>query len=268
MRLLSLYGGALVGTMRRDAHIFLSYRLRVLTGLATEIFGLAIFYYTSKIVRPDAVGAHGQYFTYVVIGITAMAVLEAALSSGQVIRMQLMQGNFERVLISPFGPVWGVIAVIAFPILYAMTTAIVTLALAVVIFGISLHLTYVVPAIGVGLLGSVSLACIGLLFVAALLAFKSALGSNWVIAGLGFLGGAYFPLRLFPGWIRWVSYVQPFTPTIDLLRHLLIQTPTLESTGLEVVKLVGFTIVLLPIAYAALHLGVGFSRRRGTLMEF
>ena len=113
-----------------------------------------------------------------------------------------------------------------------------------------------------------SLACIGLLFVSALVAFKSAVGSTWVIAGLSLVGGAYFPLRLLPGWIRWVSDVQPFTPTIDLLRHLLIGTKPMEPVWLEVVKLIGFAGVLMPVSATVLWLGVQLSRRRGTMLEF
>jgi ABC-type uncharacterized transport system permease subunit len=114
----------------------------------------------------------------------------------------------------------------------------------------------------------VSLACIGLFFVAGLLAFKSALGATWVIAGLSLLGGAYFPTRLFPSWIRWTSDVQPFTPTVDLLRHLLIRTRTLEPIWLELVKLVGFSILLTPVSVSAVWLAVHLSRRRGTIMEY
>ena len=110
--------------------------------------------------------------------------------------------------------------------------------------------------------------CIGLFFVGGLLAFKSALGAVWVVAGLSLLGGAYFPLRLFPSWIRWTSDVQPFTPTVDLLRHLLIGTRTLEPVWLELVKLVGFIVVLTPTSIAVVWLAVHWSRRRGTIMEY
>jgi ABC-2 type transport system permease protein len=262
------YFTAVWATMKRDALIFVSYRMRVLSQVMAMLFSLTIFYYVGKLVPRGTVGPHDDYFAFAVVGIVTTAVLTSALGSAQIVRMELMQGNFERILISPLGPVWGVIAVAAFPIAYSTVFAGAMLALAALAFGVPLHVSGIVPALGVGILGALSLACLGLLFVAALIAFKSALGATWVIAGLSLLGGAYFPLRLFPGWIRWTSDVQPYTPTVDLLRHLLIGTRPAEAIWLELLKLVGFTAVLMPLSVGVLWLAVRVSRRRGTIMEF
>jgi ABC-2 type transport system permease protein len=268
MGTLAPYAGAVLATMKRDALIFVSYRLRVVSQVMAMLFSLLIFYYVGKLIPPGAIGPHGQYFAFAVVGIVTTAVLTSALGSAQIVRMELMQGNFERILISPLGPVWGVVAVAAFPIAYSAVFAVAMLAVASIAFGVPVLAGGIVPALGVGILGAVCLACIGLLFVAALIAFKSSLGASWVIAALSLLGGAYFPLRLFPGWIRWASDVQPYTPTVDLLRHLLIGTRPAEAVWLELVKLVGFAVVLMPVAVSVLWLAVKVSRRRGTIMEF
>ena len=262
------YVGAVLATMKRDAHIFISYRLRVVSQVMAMLFSLLIFYYVGKLIPAGEIGPHGRYFAFAVVGIVTTAVLTAALGSAQIVRMELMQGNFERILISPLGPVWGVVAVAAFPIAYSTVFAGAMLALASLVFGIPLHAGGIAPALGVGILGALCLACIGMFFVAALIAFKSTLGATWVIAALTLLGGAYFPLRLFPGWIRWASDVQPYTPTVDLLRHLLIGTRPTEAVWLELVKLAGFAILLMPVAVGALAVAVKISRRRGTIMEF
>lgn len=264
----SYYLGAVLATMKRDALIFVSYRLRVVSQAAAMLFSLTIFYYLGKLIPAGAIGPHGKYFAFAVVGIVTTAVLTSALGSAQIVRMELMQGNFERILISPLGPVWGVVAVVAFPIAYSTIFAGAMLALASPVFGVPLRVGGIVPALGVGVLGALCLACIGLLFVAALIAFKSSLGATWVIAGLSLLGGAYFPLRLFPGWIRWTSDVQPYTPTVDLLRHLLVGTRPMQAIWLELVKLVGFGAVLMPASITVLWLAVKVSRRRGTIMEF
>ena len=268
MTVFTQYVGAVTATIKRDTLIFLSYRFRVVSQILTMLFTLTIFYYVAKLVRPGAIGPHGQYFSFVVVGIVTTAVLTSALNSAQIVRMELMAGNFERVLISPLGPVWGVVAVAAFPICYATVFAGAMLGLAAAVFGVPVHTANILPALGVAALGASALAWIGLLFVAGLLAYKSAMGATWVIAGLSLLGGAYFPLRLFPGWIRWTSEVQPFTPAVDLLRHLLIGTRPLEPVWLELVKLVGFNVVLMPASVAVLWLAVDLSRRRGTIMEY
>jgi ABC-2 type transport system permease protein len=268
MTVLGYYVGAVLATMKRDALIFFSYRFRIVGQVLAMFSTLLIFYYVGKLVRPDAVGPRGQYFAFAVVGIITAGVLTSALSTSQLVRMELVAGNFERVLISPLGPVWGVISVAAFPICYSTVFSSVMLGLAVLLFDVPIHVTGIGPAMGVAVLGALCLACIGLLFVAGVLAFKSSLGATWVIAGLSLLGGAYFPLKLFPGWIRWTSDVQPFTPTVDLLRHLLIGTSTLHPVWLELVKLVGFAAVLMPVAVGILWAAVRFSHRRGTILEY
>jgi ABC-2 type transport system permease protein len=265
---LAPYASAVLATMKRDALIFVSYRLRVVSQAVAMLFSLLIFYYVGKLIPAKAIGPNSQYFAFAVVGIITTAVLTSALGSAQIVRMELMQGNFERILISPLGPVWGVVAVAAFPIAYSTVFAGVMLGVASALFGVPLRAAGIAPALGVGILGALCLAFIGLLFVGGLIAFKSALGATWVVAGLSLLGGAYFPLRLFPGWIRWTSDVQPYTPTVDLLRHLLIGTRPVEAVWLELVKIIGFAVVLLPVAIGVLSLAVKVSRRRGTIMEF
>jgi ABC-2 type transport system permease protein len=268
MTLASLYLSAVLATVRRDAAIFVSYRFRVVTQVLGMLFSLATFYYIAKLVRPNAVGGGGHYYAFVVIGIVIMSVLTAALSTAQIVRMELVQGNFERLLISPLGPVGGVISVAVFPIAYALAFAVVMLMLAEAIFGLSLHAAGIPLALAVGAIGSVAFGSIGLLFVASLLAIKSPAGPNWVVAGLSLLGGAYFPTKLFPGWVRWISEVQPFTPAVDLLRHLLVGTPPTQPVWLDLVKLGGFTALLIPAAIGAVWLATNATRRRGTIMEY
>jgi ABC-2 type transport system permease protein len=262
------YLDATLATVKRDAAIFASYRLRFASQILAMLFTLTMFFYIAKLVRPDAVGAQSNYYAFAVVGIVIMAVLTSALSTSELVRMELMQGNFERTLISPLGPVGGVFAVAAFPIVYSTLFAGVMLTLAVGIFGVPVHPSGIPLALVVTVLGAVAFACIGLLFVAMLLALKSAMGATWAIAALSLLGGAYFPVKLFPGWIRWTTDVQPFTPAVDLLRHLLVGTRSLHPVWLELVKLSAFTAALIPVSTAVLWFAVGSSRRRGTIIEY
>jgi ABC-2 type transport system permease protein len=268
MTVATQYLDAMLATVKRDATIFMSYRLRFVTQILTMLFTLTMFYYVAKLVKPDAVGPGGQYYAFVVVGIVSMAVLTSALNTSEVVRMELMAGNFERMLISPLGPVGGVISMAIFPILYSTFFAALMLTLAAGLYGVGIDPVGIPLALPIAALGAIAFAGIGLLFVGGLLAFKSAMGATWVIAALSLLGGVYFPVKLFPDWIRWASEVQPFTPAVDLLRHTLVGTPSLQPVWLEVVKLAGFSLVLMPLAATVLWHAVKLSRRRGTIMEY
>jgi ABC-2 type transport system permease protein len=260
--------GGVCATIKRDARVFRSYRLRAITQFATMILTMTMFYYIGKLVRPGVVGPHSQYFAFAIVGIVGLAILTAALNLSQIVRMELLAGTFERVVISPLGPLWGAVSLAAFPILYAIGFAGLTLAVASSLFGFPVELAGIPAALAVSALAAVAFACIGLVFVGVLLAFKSASAATWVIAALSILGGVYFPVALFPSWVRWISEVQPFTPAVELLRHLLLGTTPSQAVWLELAKLAGFTAVLVPISGAVLWLAISVSRSRGTILEY
>ena len=56
---------------------------------------------------------------------------------------------------------------------------------------------------------------------------------------LSLVAGVFFPVALLPNWIEWTSEVQPLTPSLDLLRHLIVGTP-IDSAWWAVFRLVAF----------------------------
>ena len=111
------------------------------------------------------------------------------------------------------------------------------------------------------MLGALAFAPFGLLLVAAVVVWKQATGAAWVMAGITLLAGFYFPVALLPDWIEWTSHVQPFTPAVDLLRHLLIGIPLADSAWSDVLKLAGFAAVLLPLSALGLVAAIKASRQ-------
>lgn len=97
--------------------------------------------------------------------------------------------------------------------------------------------------------------------------FKHAPGQGVVLPTLALVSGIYFPVELLPEWIRWLSEVQPLTPTVDVMRHVLVGLPTTEPVGVELLKLLGFAAVGLPLGIAALSGALRYCRRRGTILE-
>jgi ABC-2 type transport system permease protein len=131
-----------------------------------------------------------------------------------------------------------------------------------------LHWSTVPLAIPAAALGALAFAPFGLGMTALVVVFKQTnAGATLVITGVTLLAGVYFPVTLLPDWIQWASDVQPFTPAVDLLRNLLVDTPLRDSAAVELLKLIGFTAVTLPLSLLALQAAVRLSRRRGTIIE-
>lgn len=270
MSAIAAYGGAGAAIVRRDALLFMSYRFRLVSQLATVFFSISLFYYLSRLVHVSTFASPDQYFGFAVVGIAILEVIGASLAGlPPALRQELVAGTFERLVLSPAGAVTTTVAMLAFPMLVALLSGTIALAFGVAVFGLPLHWATAPFAIPVAFLAATAFAPFAIVIGGAVLAVKQAgRVSGFVVTGLSLIGGFFFPVNLLPAWIRWMSEVQPFTPSLNLLRHLLIGTPLLEAEWLSLVKLVGFAAVLLPVAVWVLSISVRWSQRRGTVIEY
>ena len=259
---------AALAIYHRDLQIFLSYRTLAFSTAFSAVFSIALFYYVSQLLSVRSFGSPDDYFAFVVVGLVILAVLQSTLVLSATVRAELVAGTFERVLLSPFGGVRGALSMMIFPIVQAIVLGIWTLALAAVLFHLSLHWATVPLALPVAILAALSFSAIALLVTAVMIVFKQAPGIGVLIAGITLVSGFYFPTELLPSWIAWIAQVQPFTPAVELLRHLLAGLPMAEPAWVYLLKLGGFLVVLMPLGAWALARGIDISQRRGTIIEY
>jgi ABC-2 type transport system permease protein len=62
---------------------------------------------------------------------------------------------------------------------------------------------------------------------------------------LFFPSGAVYPTEAFPGWLRWISVVDPFTYTVHALRNLTIKNTGIEGIYMDVLILCGFSALMI-----------------------
>ena len=258
------------GMFMRDLLIFSSYRFRVVTMTLGSLFTLSLFHFLSRIVKAPGLETSGRYFAFVVVGIVIVEVLTSTLALPPTsLRQELVAGTFERLLVSPFGAVAGVAATLLFPFCLAALAGLLTLVMASLVFGMHLNGANVLLAIPYGVLGAMAFAPFGLLLLAmGLLVKQTVMGASFIVSGISLIAGLYFPISLLPGWLRWTSDVQPFTPGVDLLRHSLTGTALVHPAWLEVLKLAGFAAVGLPLALTVVTASVRYGRRSATILEF
>jgi ABC-2 type transport system permease protein len=259
-----------LAVVKRDFKLMLSYRMRLGTTLLGTFFSLTLFYYISRLVNVPQFETHDDYYSYALIGLVILQVINSTLQTPPTnLRQELVAGTFERLLLSPFGAVGGVISMLVFPFLFVLAVATCMLIFAAIAFGAPIHWDTAPLAIPVACLAAASFAPFGLFFLGGILIVKQAFaGATWVVAGISLVAGLYFPTSLLPGWIAWLSEVQPFTPAVELLRHLLVGSDLAHSAWLDVLKLVGFAAVLLPPAAWTVGRAVRIARRRGTIIEY
>jgi ABC-2 type transport system permease protein len=270
MTLFRQYAAAAAGMIRRDATIFMTYRARFLTTVLSSLFSLALFYYISRLVNVSVFQDPDDYFAFAVVGLVVLEVLAATLTLlPNSVRQELVAGTFERLVVSPFGAVGGIASMTVFPFLLALLNGIFTLAVAAIVFGMPVRWETAPAAIPVAFLGAFAFVPFALALAGSVLAVKQAgMGAGFIVTGISLIGGFFFPVALLPGWIQWVSDVQPFTPALDVLRNLLVGTPLETSVWTAIAKLLVFTGVLFPVALLALNACLHFAQRRGTVIEY
>lgn len=264
------YLAATGAIFRRDLTVFLSYRIRFVTTLLSSVFSITLFYYLSRLVKVDTFPTPDDYFAFAVVGLIILSVLQSTLAGPpMLVRQELVAGTFERMALTPFGPTWALLSTLLFPFAFALAIAVSMLALAALLFGLDVQWATAPLAVPLGALGALAFMPFGILLLAAVIVAKQAAGgAAWVLTLISLVAGLYFPVEVLPSWIEWTSQVQPFTPATDLLRHVLVDTPLPEPAAIGLAKLVGFTVVLLPLSLLVVERAIRLGRKRGTLTEY
>jgi ABC-2 type transport system permease protein len=260
---------AFLAVLRRDLHVYLSYRTRLVSQILTAVFSLTLFYYVSQLVHLNGFKTPASYFGFVVVGLALVSVMYSCFLIPEFIRQELVAGTFDRLLLSPFGAVRGVVAMTLFPLLLSFVLAAMTLALGCLIFGLRLHWSTVPLSVPVLMLALLAFLPFGLLFAALTVVIKQGnVGTSWLIALMALTGGVYFPTTVLPGWLQTIGKLQPFTPATSELRHFLVNSPSTGSATAALIKLAIFAGVLLPTSILILSRAISLGQRRGTIIEY
>lgn len=255
---------------RRDALTIWSYRLRLVAQIASACLGLVVFHYVSQLVRAKPFTSPGAYFGFVVVGLLALQAFTVAIRGpARGARQELVAGTFERLLVSPAGPTAALMGTLVFPVVLAMVVGGISLLFAAAVLGLDLRWGTAPLALPLSALIAASAAPFGLFVLAGIVLVKQAeAAASWLIVMLTLIAGVYFPVDLLPGWIRWSSEVQPFTPSIDLMRNVLVGTPLARSVPGELVRLAGSALLLLPIGVLVLRTAIRTAQKQGTVLEY
>jgi ABC-2 type transport system permease protein len=259
---------ASVGIVKRDAAIRLTYRGSFISENVSVVFTLAVFYFISKLVHVTPFTTPSAYFAFAVVGIVIFGIVRSSLTIPTGLRQELVAGTYERLVLSPFGGTSATVSLVIFPVLYSLAIAFLQLAVAVALFGLHLQWSTAALALPLGIAGALAFAPFALVFAAVTLAFKQAPGQGAALAVISLASGMYFPVALLPWWLRWISDVQPFTPTVDLLRHVLLGMSMHGSTVVALVKIGAFIAVGIPVGVRLIAVAGWYGRRRGTVIEY
>jgi ABC-2 type transport system permease protein len=260
--------------LRRDFSIQLSYRIAFLLQILGIFFGVASFYFLSRLfgsaLVPQLEQYGGDYFSFVLIGLAFNGYMGLSLSSfASSIREGQMTGTLEIMLLSPTrlsailfsSSIWD----------YLLTTlnVVAYLLFGVLIFGFDISQANFLTAIVVLILSVASFSGIGILSAAIVLVVKKGDPIAWIFSGVStLLAGVYYPITVLPGWLEPLSHVLPMTYSLDAMRLAMLKGYSIYEVRYDILILLGFALVLTPLAFLTFRKALKRAKRDGSLIQY
>ncbi len=260
--------------LKRDLRIYLSYRFAFAMGLFGVLFNVAVFYYLAELVTEARIPGLQRYgadfFPFILIGIAFRGYLAVALAQfATALRSEQMMGTLEMLLAGPVRVSTLLTASSSFTFVHQTVTVGGYLLLGLLMGSLSLARMNLPVAALVMIPTVASFAAVGMLSAAFLMTFKRGNPVNFFInAAATLFGGVYFPVEVLPESLQVISWVLPITYSLEAMRKTLLTGAGLQDVGFELVVLIGFSVVLVPIGLTAFRVAVSKARRDGTLGQF
>ena len=247
-----------------------------LSGAATFVFiGIAL------VKSPTAVGVGNDYTTYVILGLMLTSLTSAGLNGPyQSLSESYWFAQLESILLSPAPVSMRIIGDVIWQILQAIFKSSIYLLLGI-IFGISINPEANLLLLALFLLAApLSVLGLGLIAASTFMLLNAKGWSDpirWMVFTFeGLATGLYFPVAVLPVGIRWLSYCLPQTYLLDGIRTILL--PDYKSSlvsaqgygniGFDLMILLGFIVIVIPIGLFMLRLGLAKAKRDGCLSRW
>ena len=260
--------------LRRDISIAISYRLHFLMQLVGILFSVSTFYFLAQLfgtaMVPQLEEYGGDYFSFVLIGLAFSGYMGRSLSSfAESIRESQVMGTLEIMLLSPTRLSAILLSSSLWPYVLTTIRVIFYFILGALIFGFSLSQANFLTALVVLLLSITSFSGIGILSAAIVLIVKKGDPVAWALGSVStLLAGVYYPITVLPNWLEPVSHLLPLTYALDGMRLAMLKGASLYDVRLDILALLGFTVVLTPLAFLVFRKALKRAKMEGSLIQY
>jgi ABC-2 type transport system permease protein len=258
--------------IRMDARDTFNYPL----GFVMRELGAAVpivtFYFISRLVDREDPSVGGDYYTFVVIGIMGMTLLGAGLQTlSRQLQRAINQGRLEMVLVEPIR--WRLLpfTMVQWNIVLAAVTALI-MGLISLLLGARYGAAGLPAAVLIASLGILATLAIGILNASIKVLSKRAdpVLTIYTIAAT-ILSGTFYSLEVLPDFIRPLAWLIPHTYVLQALRKVLMgggEAIAGPDAFVSMLALVGFSVVLYPIALWLYGRSMEFGRKMGVLSGY
>lgn len=251
-----------------------SYRTALVLQILSMFITTASFYFLAKLVgfqanNPYLAQYGGNYMVFLIIGIIFQSFVTVSQSSfSQTIRNEQYMGTLEALLLSktPLHQILTYSSLWTF-LFTAINTGVI-LAIAITVFQVDLNVNYLASAI-ILLLSIVSLAGIGMMSAGVIMVTKQGDPITWFVSIISaFLSGVYYPIEVLPKFLKGLALILPNTHALIALRQTLINHYSIWQVKEQILLLLIFSILTVPLGIFAFRKGFDRARKEGTLSYY
>lgn len=256
---------------RRDLRIATTYRSPFVLEIVEALFAAAMFYYVARFVDSPALRESlpqgSTYFAYSLVGFLFFDYLNAALDTfDRSLQEARDAGTLEPLLVTQVSLPVVLVGSALYPYVATTVRIGVYLAWGVLLFGFPLHAANWFSVVLVLVATLLAFSGLGILSASYLLLFKRGNPSKWLILGVSSVaGGMLFPVSILPEWLRVVAHLNPVTYALDAMRAALLDGAGPLAIGRELLVLLLFAVVLLPLASVCFSWALRRTKSTGTL---
>lgn len=231
---------------------------------------LAITFIAKQLTEEGIVSgqAANDLVLFLLIGTLVWAYLSAVLDDiSLVVTWERWEGTIEHTLMAPVPRVAHLIGTAVFGVLHALVRTSLIMLFALPFFDVNLGRASWVTAGVVVLVGSFSLIGLGILAGVLPLLYpeRGEQMSFMVQAVVLLVSGVYYSVDTLPGWLEVVSRFSPATYLLRAVRDALIAGDSIGDTSGDLVALVVFAVVLIPLSIATFTVAERWAKRTGRL---
>ena len=256
--------------IKKDMRIAISYKLQFVFRFSQIFFSVAVIYFIGKMLgasgKPSLLKEYGtDYFSFALVGLAINSYLKAGMESiTNDVRQTMNQGVLEAVCAAPINYTWLLLCSSLWQFVFETVRVVSYFLIAIVLFGMRLSHANWAGAIVSLILTALIFLMFGVMSCSILIVLKRGDPIYWFFSRAGsLLAGVMFPISVFPHWLRAVAFCFPLTHSLEAMRQCLFAGASLSQVSRNIWALLGFIVVLIPLAIFVNSLCMRFAKRRG-----
>lgn len=256
--------------LARDVTLATSYRLDFAMQVGQVLFPLFVLYLPAKLIGDlQSTREYGGFLPFSVVGVGMMNFFMGSYGSfAGSIKSEQGAGTLESVLMTPISVPVLVVASSAWAFLWATFSAVLFIGGGALLYGIALQGSLLL-ALAFIALTTLVFASMGVLSASFVMVFKRGDPIGPLVSVMFFLlGGVIYPVKVLPHWLELISALLPITHAVSALRSILLQGHGLGVVWQDLLVLLGYAVLLVPLSLLAFSKAVRRATRDGTLLQF